>query len=213
MIQDSKNDLDQLVTRLEHKEKKRARLYVGVLVTLTSVGLALVFWSTRQSEKLTSQTDTLVSLKDSVATQNALLDSLNQRAARVEQAREQIDIGVANASRGRFTAALKSYDRAISLDPQNSGAYALKGYLLLRKGENKLALDYLTRAVEMGPDMLWHRYNLALALWANGRNDDAVQEVSIIVKTNPDFREIILKDVQFKVFRASKEFRTITGLK
>lgn len=212
MTQDSQNELDRLISKLESKEKKRARLYTGVLATLTLAGLAFILWSTKQSMQLTSQATAVVSLKDSVAIQKVLLDSLKQRAARAAQARDQIDIGVANASRGRFSAALEAYDKAIDLDSTNSGAYALKGYLLLRKGENRLALDYLTRAVAMDPNMPWHRYNLALALWANGRKQEAVHEVSRLVKRNPEFLDIILNDGQFGPFRTSKEFRAVMGL-
>lgn len=204
-------DLNKLFARIEAKEKRFRFQWAIYILLMIVIGLNLIYWNTKKSLKINSQTKVVFSLQDSVKIRNAALDSLKNKLNKIMQAREQIDIGIAYAKRGKFSEAIDAYNTAIMLDPSNPNAYHLLGYVYLRQGNNSKtkALENLKFAAELSPNSVWIRYNLALAYWENGDRSSAISEVKKVLELNPQFREIILNDVQFKKFRVSSEYMAI----
>jgi len=122
------------------------------------------------------------------------------------------------AGRGRLTDAIAKYDAAIQLNPDSEIAYSLRGYALYRRSmiptarkpaDLQDAIQSLEKAQNLNPNYVWSAYNLALAYWADGKKDLAVDAVARVLATKPDFRGIIAHDVQFKAFRSSSRFQTL----
>ncbi|MGB7620818.1 MAG: tetratricopeptide repeat protein, partial [Terriglobia bacterium] len=89
-------------------------------------------------------------------------------------------LGVEYYERGRFSAALEQYQIAESIYPDDADLSNDMGTLLLRQGQTEEAISYLRRAVSKVPQPI-ARYNLALALRAQGNYKEAkLQEDAII---------------------------------
>ncbi len=115
---------------------------------------------------------------------------------------------------GDFDAAITTYKKAIELDPLNSWAYHLLGYVLLRTHEADLALMYLAIAVNMNPKQPWFRYNFAVALGEVDRIDEGVVQLQKVVSDNPQFVNIIKDEVsepnsQFEKFLNNEYFQKL----
>jgi len=88
-----------------------------------------------------------------------------------EVARERPDhqqawstIGFVLAERGELAAALDAFDRALALDPRDSGTHFNVGYVLQQQGRHEEALAALERAVAADPanDRAWFGAGLSL---------------------------------------------------
>jgi tetratricopeptide (TPR) repeat protein len=146
-------------------------------------------------------------------------DVRTQKAQRdAEQAREQakraradayIVSGADKAGRGNFKGALADYQKALAVDPNNAGALSLEGYLRLRMGDSQEAENLLRKGVQNEPKQPWNRYNLALALWANGKHDEAIDQIKEVLRLDPSFKQIIARDPQFGKFKSDPRFREL----
>ena len=86
----------------------------------------------------------------------------------------------------------EAMNRVIELDPkfEYGGAYRVLGRIYyklpgLMGGSNKKALEYLQKAVEIGPDRLLNRIFLAEVYMATDRKDLARQELEYVLKADP----------------------------
>ena len=77
-------------------------------------------------------------------------------------------------ARGDWAAALDAYDRALAIDPTNADV-AMRGALLLhhRLGEPAAAVERYRRVLASNPEHYGARYQIAVALLATGRRDEA----------------------------------------
>jgi Flp pilus assembly protein TadD len=62
---------------------------------------------------------------------------------------------------GGADVALKDIDRAIAIDPKVSEAYLWKGIALRKAGRNAEARQALEHALQLDPDRLWAKQELA----------------------------------------------------
>jgi tetratricopeptide (TPR) repeat protein len=83
--------------------------------------------------------------------------------------------GVLSLMKGEEAASMKSYERAIELDPTLFSAYYAIGCLYALRGEKKLALQFLEKAFQKGFHELDHFENDAD--WETLRNDPQFQEL------------------------------------
>lgn len=67
-----------------------------------------------------------------------------------QTAGECLDKGIALFDQGKYDEALKSYDRAIEVNPQNAGAWYNKSFALNRLGRTTEAIAAFTKARELG---------------------------------------------------------------
>ncbi len=203
------NDMDVMLERLESGQKKRrlySLLYIGLPLI---VGLALSYWTVKQAQDLNIKTEQSQTLEKEIHVQKQTLDSVRNQLQRTREASEHIRIGVNYFHDNNYKAAIRAYDRAIDLDPNNPLTFDLKGYSLLRDGRAADAVIFLKRSVEIDSTYIWGHYDLALAYWSAGARQDAIREVQTVVGLNPDFREVIKGDSQFSKFKASKDFQRI----
>jgi len=189
------NDIKDLLDKLYAKENRRLRYTIFYLGAPIVLGLALILWTAMTTRE--------------VQTLKNVVDAGKIQLAQAREASDYIREGVNYAHAKNFTAAIKSYDKAIESDPLNPVAYNLKGYALLRKGLVKEAIKELKNSIEVEPTYIWAHYNLSLALWSNGEKMDAVAEVRKVLELDPSFSDVIWNDGQFIKFRKSAEFKAL----
>lgn len=147
-------------------------------------------------------------------------EHLREQLQRQEKAERIVWDGAEFASRGLITEAIRLYDSAIELNPNNATAYQLRGYAQLRRAQitpdahpSDLAdsIASLEKAVSIDPKQPWSYYNLSLAYWEANRREEAIDSLRRLLALDPSFRSIIAKDVQFNPFRKSKNFVALIG--
>ena len=94
-------------------------------------------------------------------------------------------------ARGSYTEAVAAFDRAVTQDPLvaplPTGAVAplAAGLTALRAGHLRAALEHVKAAVAAAPDAAEPRRLLALALGADDRADDAIEQLQHAVRLDP----------------------------
>jgi tetratricopeptide (TPR) repeat protein len=109
----------------------------------------------------------------------------------------QLQAGIEQIKREEYQQAIESFDRVLQQDGNNSLALTLKGSAYFEARDYTNAVEILRRAVEADPRNAAARYNLALALAAAGRSDEAIRQSdtafsldrSLVARaaTDPDF--------------------------
>lgn len=119
--------------------------------------------------------------------------------------------GNAFSARKRFNDAIREYDEALKLNPNNSPALSNKGYALLRKGDlgqakYEEAVKVLTEVTAKDPKYIWGHYNLAQAYSKAHNRDQAVKECLEVLKLDPSFCETFKGDNNYGWFTDSAEY-------
>jgi TolB-like protein len=119
-------------------------------------------------------------------------------------------LGLARNIRGRFVQAEDSFKQALSLDPGNPDALYEYSVMLLDVGRLKDALAMRLRLQAQEPFVPVFNINLARALWANGRNEEAIA----ILKAQPPLpiRFLILAQVYASTGRYGDAADTLRGI-
>jgi tetratricopeptide (TPR) repeat protein len=115
--------------------------------------------------------------------------------------------GVKFARKKEFGKAILEYQKAIDADANNFRACELMGYAYYRIGHINEAIQTLSKLTDSKPDYALGHYNLALAYWANGQKKEAIEEVRKVIGLNPKYREEFKRDLQFKDFESSDEYK------
>jgi len=84
----------------------------------------------------------------------------------------------------KYKEAVDEYLKAYKLDPSNPELWELLGYSELKQGHIQNAVGDLEQSIERDPNFVMGHYNLALAYWAQGRKEDAVQQMQKVVDLN-----------------------------
>lgn len=101
----------------------------------------------------------------------------------------------------RHAEALRSYRRALEIDPQSAAAWTGVGTALLEMGKAKEARTALVHAVQSDPELAEARYQLAFALSALGDYQGSLRETKRAIELDPVFpapRYRLLIDLQFE---------------
>ena len=96
-----------------------------------------------------------------------------------------INLASTQAAIGLTEEALASLDQALTLDPMQPAAHFNRGNVLMQRGDAAAACDSYRRAAELAPDRADPRCNLAMALNALGRHDDALAIMRDVVERHP----------------------------
>lgn len=88
-------------------------------------------------------------------------------------ARDYIQHGLILATENRHEAAIKSFQQAISLDPQSAEAHSLLGSALAKAGKYREAEEALRKAVQLDPNYGEGYYYLGLFLEEQGKKQEA----------------------------------------
>jgi Flp pilus assembly protein TadD len=78
---------------------------------------------------------------------------------------------------GELDRAVSQFREVLAVDPQSATAQRFLGKALLKKGDARGAVSAYRKAVDLRPDDGHVRYELALALDADGKRSDAINEL------------------------------------
>jgi tetratricopeptide (TPR) repeat protein len=122
-----------------------------------------------------------------------------------------VEYGKAYYYEKNYPQAIRNYSTAIKTNENNWIAFGLRGYSYLRMGQVDKAVDSLEHSVLLDSNYLDGHYNLALAYWASGFQEKALNEVKKVIVLDPSFKNKIKEDGQFNVFKQSEEFNELIG--
>ncbi len=100
--------------------------------------------------------------------------------------------------------ALSFADRAYDVGPDNAAVLDTFGWILLAQGQDKLAIEHLSRAVELAPQAPEIRYHLSKALIAGGQSARAREMLAVLLSDERVFdgradAERLLESMQAEV--------------
>lgn len=93
-------------------------------------------------------------------------------------AQDYIKHGLILATENRHEAAIKSFQQAITLDPQSAEAHSLLGSALAKAGKYREAEEALRKAVKLDPNYGEGYYYLGLFLQEQGKSKEAEEAFS-----------------------------------
>jgi len=85
--------------------------------------------------------------------------------------------------------ALSFAERAYDVGPGNASVLDTFGWILLARGQDKLAIEHLSRAAELAPHAPEIRYHLSKALVAGGQSARAREMLAALLTGERDFDE------------------------
>lgn len=96
------------------------------------------------------------------------------------------DSGDAHYDNGEYEKALKDYDNAIHLDPQNARPYNNRGILFLKVQQDySKAISDFSEAVSRNPEVAGYYLNRAMAYTAKGSFDKAIYDYNRLIEIGP----------------------------
>lgn len=114
---------------------------------------------------------------------------------RPQNARAQLNLGMAFDNAGRIHEAIRCFHEAIRLNPEYAGAYANLGGALIKLGRYKEAQVHLGRALELNPNKKASATvysNMGVALSAQGLNREAIYYFKKAVDLDADNAVLML---------------------
>lgn len=121
--------------------------------------------------------------RDSLARLNVLADRVEQVEKGIAARRDEVTSLVEN---GDIGAARALVDRLHEDDPDDAENNFLKGFVISRLGSYGLGIEYYRRAIELDPDHLRARYNLAAALDAMEEEWEAAEAYETYIEAAGD---------------------------
>jgi len=88
-------------------------------------------------------------------------------------AQDYLKHGLILATEGRPEAAVKSFEKAINLDPTSAEAYSLLGSALAKAGKYREAEENLRKAIKLDPNYGEGYYYLGIFLQEHGKQQEA----------------------------------------
>ena len=95
-------------------------------------------------------------------------------------------LGNSSYSLELYDEAIKSYNQAIEIKPDNHNAWNNRGSALDNLGRHEEAISDLDKAIEINPDLVEAWNNRGLALANLGRHEEAIADLDKAIKINPD---------------------------
>jgi len=147
----------------------RLVLWAQAGLAVLAVGTAIVVGS-----RIKPLFETEQRLRDQIETDTQLLkiaqlnlDRYTKQLANAREAARFVTDGMNLYHERRYEDAVRSYDRALQLDPDNPYVLNLKGYSLLKARHFPEAAAALQRSVELDPTYAWGYFDLARAYCAS----------------------------------------------
>lgn len=196
-----------------HRFRRHARSGLVLMALSAALVLGALAYGTAQLNR--QQTERQALQAEIVATRAALQTAQDRLAA--EQARVQrtraafwdLQLGLRQFYVKDYAGAVRHYDAALAIDPDSPVVLDLRGYALLRAGRVAEAVASLERSVALAPDYGWGRYNLSLAYAHAGRPADAVAALAALFAREPERRDTVRGDGQFRVLRDDPGFQAL----
>jgi tetratricopeptide (TPR) repeat protein len=114
------------------------------------------------------------------------IEALEELAETRGQLEDWINLGNALGASERHEEALKSYDRALALEPDHGRAWHWRGVALAMLGRNAEAVESYDRALVLEPDKNRAWGNRGIALGELGRNAEALESYDRALALKPD---------------------------
>lgn len=95
------------------------------------------------------------------------------QAAKDRAAKDYLKLGLIQATEGKHEAAVKSFQQALGLDPNNAEAHSLYGSALAKVGKYSEAEAALRKAVALNPTYKEGWYYLGVFLEERGKKQEA----------------------------------------
>jgi tetratricopeptide (TPR) repeat protein len=119
------------------------------------------------------------------------------------------DKAVVLAEFGRFDEAIKNYDRALELDPDDGTAYANKSVALASLGRYKEAIEACDQAIRLNADDALAYFDRACAYALLGKKDEMLTDLGKAIDLEEERREHAKTDADFDNFREDPDFRRL----
>lgn len=92
----------------------------------------------------------------------------------------------------KFSSALKTYDEIIQLDPNDEGAYIMKGYVYMKMENPELAEKSFNRAISMNEKNPWGYVGLSNILQDKGNYIEGLKQIEKALKIKPNCESILI---------------------
>lgn len=208
-----------LTEQLEKRRSESRKLLIGAVLAALAAILALVsgYLQLEQARRAQeAEADALrVELIRLQHQKNELASEVSQLDAQARSLRESFEylrLGLEAFHSKNFQGAVFFYRKAIAATPDDAVLHGVLGYALFKRKEYAQAIIELKLSKQIDDKYPWARYNLALALWAAGEKDAALQEIRELVALDPSFVRVIRQDGQFREFATSEKFRAMVGI-
>jgi tetratricopeptide (TPR) repeat protein len=97
-----------------------------------------------------------------------------------------------------YATAVRFYDEALRADPNDAYLLNLRAYALFKQHKYDEALATELRSVDADPNYAWGYFDLARFQCAIGKRDDARKSIAKALKINPELRDTIRGDGEFR---------------
>jgi tetratricopeptide (TPR) repeat protein len=99
---------------------------------------------------------------------------------------QALDAALREHSAGRLAEAEAIYRKVLAENPEHPGALHLLGVALSQQGNKRAAIDYISRAISLNPQVADFHSNLGLVHLENGQPDKAMIECQRALSLQPD---------------------------
>ena len=191
------------VERLRVAARRSALLVlVGTIVVLAALAI-----SARQaaSEARRARAFALAAEEEAMRAEklHSELEELSTQVSGLREALSASRIAIAAFHQGNYATALKFYDEALHADPGNAYLLNLRAYALFKQHKYDDALAAELLSVRADPRYAWGYFDLARFQCAVGKRDDARESVAKALSLNPELRDIMRGDGEFRRFCGS----------
>jgi tetratricopeptide (TPR) repeat protein len=211
-----KQDQAETERRQERERARRLRRLVIGLAVLSLVMAGLLVYAFRQKSLATDYASKAQRAAEGKAwaeeqtnKADAELEALRNRQREAEQHILKGRAYLKSNKDNRFSDAVREYDEAIRLDPNNPSAISTKGYALMRDGKYPEAIGTLEALKSKYPDYIWAPYNLALVYHLAGKTELALKEAKAVIAIDPSFCSTFWKDANYSWFADSREYPSV----
>ena len=97
------------------------------------------------------------------------------------------NLGEVLAKQGRTDEALRQYQTAVRLNPNDAGGHKTLGIALGMKGQMDEAIRQFQTAIRLRPDYAEAHYNLGFAFEQRGRTNEAISQYQQVLRLKPDY--------------------------
>ena len=125
------------------------------------------------------------------------IDNLKRTLEGSRQAVAFVRDGINAYHQGAYSTAVRAYDAALRLDPENAYVLNLKGYSLFKLRQFDEAIAALKAAVDVQPDYAWGYFDLARAYCARKDFDLAKEARSRALALRPGLAGVMSGDGEF----------------
>jgi len=120
--------------------------------------------------------------------------------------------GIALIAQERYTDAAAPLKHAISVEPDRPEAYIHLAYVHRRTVSLDKAIETISRAVELKPDMALGNYNIACYYALKGDPEEALRYLRRAINIDGDLRQIARLDEDFDSLHINNDFRRLAEM-